>query len=118
MERLSLAGRARVFLTALPAGYWQALATTCLLYLGRFDFAFITVRASQVSGKLQKEPSSTFLAAGLQDGDQPPQRECHLSCPRSMPCHGRSWTVHSCPSSPSSPCSPSSCWWGSTCRGF
>ncbi len=47
-ERLTLAQKARALATALPAGYWQALATTSLLFLARFDVAFITIRASQV----------------------------------------------------------------------
>ncbi|KAL4445338.1 hypothetical protein ABPG77_011163 [Micractinium sp. CCAP 211/92] len=52
-ERLTLAQKARALATALPAGYWQALATTSLLFLARFDVAFITVRASQVMDRAQ-----------------------------------------------------------------
>ncbi|KAL4428064.1 hypothetical protein ABPG75_002153 [Micractinium tetrahymenae] len=52
-DRLSLGSRALALATALPAGYWQALAATFLLYLGRFDFAFIIVRASQVMDRAQ-----------------------------------------------------------------
>ena len=49
---LSLSDKARVLWTALPRGYWQALATTCILYLARFDVAFITVHASSVRGRV------------------------------------------------------------------
>ncbi|PSC70904.1 MFS transporter [Micractinium conductrix] len=45
---LSPADKARLLWAALPRGYWQALATTCIIYLGRFDVAFITVHASSV----------------------------------------------------------------------
>lgn len=36
-------------LRSLTPAYWQSLAVVCLLYVARFDTAFITVRASSVS---------------------------------------------------------------------
>ncbi|EFN58148.1 hypothetical protein CHLNCDRAFT_141928 [Chlorella variabilis] len=48
--RLGL-GKARAFLGALPRGYYQALFTMCILYLARFDVAFITVHAGSVMDK-------------------------------------------------------------------
>jgi hypothetical protein len=45
---LGLRERAAALLHALPSGYWQALAATAVLYLARFDTAFITVHASSV----------------------------------------------------------------------
>lgn len=61
-ERLTLAQKAQALATALPAGYWQALATTFLLYLARFDVAFITVHASTVGGVSGPGPGPWFAS--------------------------------------------------------
>ncbi|KAL4428062.1 hypothetical protein ABPG75_002151 [Micractinium tetrahymenae] len=62
-ERLTLAQKAKALATALPAGYWQALATTFLLYLARFDVAFITVHASTVMSRAQVPMLTLFSMA-------------------------------------------------------
>jgi hypothetical protein len=48
-EDLSLLAKARMLAGALPSGYYQALAVMSVLYMARFDVAFITVHASAVS---------------------------------------------------------------------
>lgn len=45
---LPLLGKARLLLVALPAAYWQALAVVAILYMARFDVAWLNLRAAQV----------------------------------------------------------------------
>ena len=41
--------KAQAVVASLRAPYWQTLATLCLLYAARFDVAFITIHAAEVS---------------------------------------------------------------------
>lgn len=60
---LSLAGKARALLAAMPGAYWQALATTFILYMARFDVAFITVHASSVMDRAKLPMLTVFSMA-------------------------------------------------------
>lgn len=46
---VSLLQKVRILVTAFQPAYWQALAVVAVLYFARFDAAFLSLRAKQVS---------------------------------------------------------------------
>ena len=48
VTELGLFQKARILATAFKPAYWQALLVVGLLYFGRFDFTFVTLRAKTV----------------------------------------------------------------------
>ncbi len=85
-EQLPLAQKARALATALPAGYWQALATTFLLYLARFDVAFITVHASTVGEVAGPGLGQTSLAT----------TQVQLACCAALTVGHAAWALDAC----------------------
>ena len=46
--QMSWAQKGRALVAAFPPAYWQAIAVVAVLYFGRFDFTFVTLRAQTV----------------------------------------------------------------------
>lgn len=107
----------------------QALATVMLLYVARFDVAFLTMHASTVRapGRCSAARISSARAFLRQRLAAPSSRaarplfcrarltslpHCTIDCLPSaaLPPPLRSWTRPPCPPSPSSPWRQSSCW--------
>lgn len=47
-EDVPLMRKAMLLVSAFKPAYWQALTVVCILYFGRFDFAWVTLRAQAV----------------------------------------------------------------------
>lgn len=47
-EEMSWAQKGRALVAAFQPAYWQAIAVVAVLYFGRFDFTFVTLRAQTV----------------------------------------------------------------------
>jgi hypothetical protein len=47
-EEISFAAKVGTIVTAFSPAYWQALAVVAVLYFGRFDFTWVTLRAKAV----------------------------------------------------------------------
>jgi hypothetical protein len=48
VEEISFAAKVRTIVTAFSPAYWQALTVVSILYFGRFDFTWVTLRAKAV----------------------------------------------------------------------
>ena len=57
-EELGFFAKAKILAQAFKPAYWQALFVVGLLYFGRFDFTFVTLRAKVV------RPSNFTISIG------------------------------------------------------